>query len=86
MAKVISEHPESSTSLFALVSDVFKDLATRLKLVNQVDHVNQLAFFSLPLYAQNHPCMRGRILLFMSIFPVAFGPCHHLFSSFLTAS
>lgn len=40
MVKVISEYLESSISLFIFVSEVFKVLATPLKLVIQVDHIN----------------------------------------------
>lgn len=40
MVKVISEYPESSMSLFIFVSEVFKFLATPLKLVIEVDDIN----------------------------------------------
>lgn len=40
MVKVISEYPESSMSLFIFVSEVFKFLATPLKLLIEVDDIN----------------------------------------------
>lgn len=56
---------EYSTSLFIFVLEVFKVLATPLKLVNQIDHINQPSFFSLTLYSQAHPCIRVRMLSFI---------------------
>lgn len=40
MVKVISEYLESSMPLFIFVSEVFKFLATPLKLVIQADDIN----------------------------------------------
>lgn len=88
MVKVISEHLVSSISVFVLVSDVFRDWATPLKLVSQVDHINQVSFFPLPRLVLTKPSLhKGQniaIYVFLSCCSWTMSPLVFFFShSFL---